>query len=46
MGCKLNTLPLRGRPESITEGIIDIHDTNGEVVRERNGNNRLECGCC
>ena len=36
---------LRGSLEIILEGIVDIRNYNGKVVRGRNGNSQPECRC-
>ena len=39
MGCTVNNFLLRGIIEGVLEGIVSIHDTNGDVVRVINGKN-------
>ena len=45
MGCTVNNFLLRGIIEGVLEGIVSIHDTNGDVVRVINGKNEPQCRC-
>ena len=41
-----NIFTLGGGLESILEGISDIKNLDGEVVGDRNGDNKMDCRCC
>ena len=43
MGRTVNNYPLRGILEGITEGIVDIRSTHGDMVCGSNIKNNPEC---